>query len=148
MILSWNEDYSLLCCGICFILKVFLKKNLMYTSKWQSKVLLICKDQYTDYCMMVICLLGALKIFLSHGKKIQNWECILCQSVLVHPFHSVCSSFKLIFSFTLSWLTEFSLLVCMCESLRLMMGLLTDMLTLSISQVSGYCCNWKLITAE
>ena len=148
MILSWNEDYSLLCCGICFILKVFLKKNLMYTSKWQSTVQLICKDQYADYCMMVICLLGALKIFLSHGKKIQNWECSLCQSVLVHPFHSVCSSFKLIFCFTLSWLTEFSLLVCMCESLRLMMGLLTDMLALSISQVLGYSCNWKLITAE
>ena len=33
-------------------------------------MLLICKDQYTDYCMMVICLLGALKIFLPHGKKI------------------------------------------------------------------------------
>ena len=148
MILLWNEDYSLLCCGICFILKVFLKKNLMFTSKRQSKMLLICKDQYTDYCMMVICLLGALKIFLPHGKKIYNWECILCQSVLVHPFHSVCSSFKLTFSFTLSRLTEFSLSLCICESLRLMMGLLTDMLKLSISQISGYCCNWKLITAE
>ena len=56
-------------------------------------------------------------------------------SVLVHPFHSVCSSFKLIFSFTLSRLTEFSLSLCMCEPLRLMMGLLTDMLTLSVSQV-------------
>ena len=60
----------------------------------------------------------------------------------------MCLSFKLIFGFTLSQLTEFSLLLCMCELLRLMMGLLTDMLTLSISQVSGSSYNWKLLTAE
>ena len=57
-------------------------------------------------------------------------------------------SFKLIFGFTLSQLTEFSSLLCMCESVRLVMGLLTDVLTLSISQVLGSSYNWKLLTAE
>ena len=39
---------------IALLWDLFLKKNLMYTSKWQSTVQPICKDQYTDYCIMVI----------------------------------------------------------------------------------------------
>ena len=72
------------------------KKNLMFTSTTEW---LIGKDQYTDYCMMVIWLWGALFLWENFpfpaGKYMQNSECILSQGILVqHNCHSVCLSFQ------------------------------------------------------
>ena len=144
MILWWNEDYSLFCSGMCFILWVF--KNIKCSLQ---NNLLNCYSfveiNYTDNCMMFIWLCSALFLWkkLPFSWKIvpKLGQCILYQSFVVHTCHSLCISFKLIFGFTLSQLTEFPLLLYMCELLRLMMGLLTDMLTLSISQVSGSSYN-------